>query len=193
MSTAAQLTLVPRQEAPEARSTLRALVATVEGIADAIEALDPNDLDPETRAAMSAQLIEALAGTREKVDRTAGVLAMFEHLEAAAAAECKRLKTRTEFYARQRERLETYVLAVLQASNIARLDGETSSLQAKKNPPSVVIVDEDSIPTEYLRWPEEPPPPPPVPDKKLIAQSLKADPASVPGCRLEQGSRLVRS
>jgi hypothetical protein len=188
MSAAPQLTLVP-----PARRSLRALVGTVEGIADAIEVLDDGTLDDQTRDELSAQLIEALCGTRSKVDRTASTLAMFEHLEAAATAERKRLDERAAFYGRQRERLETYVLAVLDASKLDRIDGETSSLQRKKNPPKVVIDEAALIPWDYMRMPPEVEPPPPEPDKKLIAAALKADPASVPGCRLTQGARLVRS
>jgi hypothetical protein len=186
---AAALTLVPQ---PEARRSLRALVETVDGLADAIETLDDGTLDDETRDALTAQLVATLAGTREKVDRTAGVLAMFEHLEAAAAAECQRLSKRVAFYCRQRERLETYVLAVLEASKLDRIDGETNSLQRRKNPAKVVIDDENAVPIDFLRFPPEQEPPPPVPDKALIAKALKAN-SQVPGCRLVQSMRLVRS
>jgi hypothetical protein len=69
------LSIVPKR-------SLRALVAGVDAIADAIEQLDDETLTPELKDALSEQLIGALAGTRAKVDSTCRALALFESLEA---------------------------------------------------------------------------------------------------------------
>lgn len=173
--------------------SLRAHIDTVDALAEAIERLDDEALDPAQHEAIAEQLVDAIGGTRGKVDRTCCVLAMFEHLEAAAKAEEDRLAKRAAYFHRQRERLEKYVLGIMASAELPRIDGETASLQRKLNPPGVVIDDANAIPWEFMRLPEAPPPPDAVPDKKAIAAALKADPASVPGCRLNQTARLVRS
>jgi Siphovirus Gp157 len=168
-------------------------VADVESIADLIDALDRRDeLTPELAEQLQHALIKAIAGTKAKVDRCASVLCTFEMAEASARAEAARLTKRADRFERQREHLEANVLAVLSASQLDKLEGETSTLSRRKNPPKVVIDCEAAVPFEFMAFPEQPPPPPPVPDRKLIAAALKAKRA-VGGCRLEQGVRLVRS
>jgi hypothetical protein len=169
-------------------------VADVENIADLVDALDRADeLTPEVSEDLQKALIAAICGTKDKIDRSTSVLARFEAAEAAAKLERDRLDARVKYFARQAERLSEYLLAVLTASKLDRIDGETSSIQRRKNPARVEIEDEDAIPFDFLRFPPEPPPPPPVPDKKAIAAALKLDPESVPGARLVQTFKLVRS
>jgi hypothetical protein len=184
------LTLVP----PPRRS-LFAHVAEVEDIADLVDQLDrAGELDPEVAEQLSAALCASIAGTKEKIDRVAGVLAAFEAAEAAAKAERDRLATRAAYFLRQRERLETYCLAVLTASKLDRIDGNTAGIARRKNPPKVVIEDVSVIPWDFMRLPDPLPDPEALPDKKLIAAALKADPESVPGARLQPDNyRLVRS
>ncbi len=81
-------------------------VAEIDLIESTLEAMDDEDLSPELRAELERDLNAAIAGTREKIDRTASVLAAFEAAELAAAAEVKRLGARKDRIARQRERLE---------------------------------------------------------------------------------------
>lgn len=182
----APLTIVPRR-------SLGALVGGVEAIADAIEALDDETMTPELRDSLSEQLVEALAGTKKKVDSTSAVLAMFESLEAAAKAERERLEKREAYYARQTERLSTYVLAVLTASKLDKIDGETSTLAKRMNPPSVRIdVDVATLPAEFVRYAAPPPPPPPAADKVGLKRALTAG-RVIDGVRLERSARLVRS
>jgi hypothetical protein len=180
------LTIVP------ARRTLRDHVGGVEFIADKIEALDDESLTPELRAQLSAELIGALAGTRSKVDAVASTLAMFEAMQSAAQAECDRLAKRAATFARQHQRLSDYVLAVCAASKIDRLDGETSSLKARKNPGRVIVDSAAEVPWDFMRLPEPVPEPEAQPDKKLIAAAIKAG-QTVAGCRFEQTVRLVRT
>lgn len=186
----AALALVPQRT----NLALHEHIRDVEGIADLVDALDrEGELDAENTAAIQTALILAIAGTKQKVDRTANVLAGFESAELAARTERDRLDRRAKYFARQIERLTDYVLAALDASNLPRIDGETSTLARRKNPPRVDIVDENTIPIEFFRWPDEPPPPPPEPDKARIREALKADADAVPGARLVQIYKLVRS
>ncbi|HEX4138387.1 MAG TPA: siphovirus Gp157 family protein [Bryobacteraceae bacterium] len=183
-----QLALVPKR-------SLFAHVREVEDIADLVDQLDrAGELDPDTAELLSATLCASVAGTKDKIDRSCAVVAAFEAGEAAAAAERERLDARAKRFARLRERLEAYLLAVLVASNLDRIDGNTSSIARRRNPPKIEILDESAIPWEFMRLPDPPPPPAAVPDKSAIKIALKADAACVPGARLMPDNyRLVRS
>lgn len=185
---ASALALVPK------RISLFELIADVDSITELVFALDDaGEMTPEIEEQLQTALVSAIAGTRAKVDRTASVIATFEAAEASASAEVARLSKRAAAFKRNRERLETFVLATLAASRLDKIDGETSTLSRRKNPAKVRIDCEQSIPFDFLRFPEQPPPPPAVPDKKLIAAALKANPDAVPGAVLVQEYRLVRS
>lgn len=111
--------------------------------------------------------------------------AMADAIEDAADAmktRAKRLRSRTAY-------LRQYLLVNMQAANLPRLESPELVVAIKKNPASVVVFDEAAVPAEFKRTPPPAPPPVPVPDKKLIADTIKAG-TEVPGCRLEQGFRL---
>jgi hypothetical protein len=207
MSTMSRLTgwgpdLVDRYEAPEPappalaivpKGSLRSRIEGVDLILEALDQLDGENLTDQRKLELSEDLISALAGTRQKVDNVNSVLSMFgggkkKGLEASAAKEIERLKARAARYANQRQRLTDYVLATMEASHLPKLDGETSTLALRRNPPSVCIDDMSQIPGEYLRYPV----PALTVDKTAIARDLKAH-HDVPGARLVQSVRLVRT
>ncbi len=179
----------PSQLVPPPRKSLRDLLDDVDAIRDTLDSLDDDTLDDAARDDLSRMLVAAIAGTREKVDRTAGVLAQLEADAAAAAAECARLADRRKRFERHAARLADYVLAALSASNLNELRGNTATLTRRANPVSVVVDDPTAVPAEFLRVPD---PPPPSPDKAAIKAALKAG-GDVSGCRLIQAQRLVRS
>lgn len=183
-----QLVLMPHLAQP-AKQTLREHITSVDAIAFAIEELDDEALTDAMRDEISAELIGAIAGTKAKVDNTARVLAMLEHLQTAAAAERDRLAARAARFERQHERLEKYVLATLEASGLDKLDGDTSTLSRRLNPPRVELDPEAKFDAEFLRYK---PAPPAEPDKDLIKRALKSH-REVAGARLTQSARLVRS
>lgn len=173
-------------EAEEQKLTLRDCVRSIE---DIVEALDDDQLAPEVREALSKALIEAIAGTREKVDRCASVFAMYDGIESAIEIEISRLNDRLAWARRQRDRLTQYVLATMEASKLTKLDGWTSCLQARKNPPKVAIAEGACIPDEYL---VTPPAPAPRPDRDAIKRAIRAG-FTIHGCSIVQQTRLVRS
>jgi hypothetical protein len=185
---AAALALVPK------RFSLLELVADVDNITALVFALDDaGEMTPEIEEELQKALLSAIVGTKAKVDRTASVIATFEAAEAAADAEVARLEKRAAAFKRNRERLELYVLSVLSASKLDKLEGDTATLARRKNPGKVEIRDERVLPAAFWRFPEPPPPPAPSVDKKAIAVALKRDPDAVPGAALVQDYRLVRS
>jgi Siphovirus Gp157 len=177
------------QPAPPVRQSLGAHVSGVDFIVDAIEQLlESDEMTPELQNELGTRLVEAIAGTKAKVDATAAVLAMYEGVEAATAKEITRLQERATRYKRRREHLELYVLAVLETSKLPRIDGQTSALILRKNPPRCIVDEGANLPEHLMR---QPPTPAPVPAKDLIKRALVAGEA-VPGCRLEHSNRLVR-
>lgn len=171
------------------RVSLRRHIEGVEAIADTIEGLDDETLSAEDREELSAMLIDAIAGTKRKVDNTSNVLAMYEALEAGAKHEKERLAKRESFYARQIQRLTDYVIATMTASDIPKLEGETSTFALRKNPPSVVIEAGATFADEFMVYPEAPAP---RPDKDAIKRALKAE-REIAGASLVSSQRLVRS
>jgi len=158
-------------------------------IAETLEDLEDEALAPGCREQLERDLVASLAGTREKIDRTSAVLAAFEAAELAADAELKRLAARKARLARQRERLTEYVISVLQAADVTKFEGHTSTLAIRANPVKVVIDTDEYLEIDMLRFP---PTPEPEPNKALIGAALKRG-ESVPGCRLASSVRLVRS
>lgn len=178
----------PDHEARETKRTLGEHLSGVEAIIDTIEGLDDDSLDEASRNELSEMLIAELAGTRKKVDSVSAALATWESLEAAAQREIARLEERRHRFARFRQRLEDYTLALMEASSLPKLEGDFSTLARRLNPPSVRIDDAEAVPGAFLRTP---PVPAPVPDKTAIAKALKAG-ETVEGCRLVSSARLVR-
>jgi len=169
--------------------TLREHVAELDMLLRSLEQIGDTELDGELRAEIERDLVASLAGTREKVDRVNGALAALDAAEAAAAAEIERLQARKKRTATMRARLEGYVIGVIEASNLVKLEGRTSTLAVRANPASVCIEDGVELPAEFLRYPE---PPPPAPDKTAIKRALTTG-REVFGCCLVHTLRLVRS
>jgi len=177
-----RLAVVPKR-------TLRDRISTVEFIADTIESLDDSEMTEAMREELSASLVTELAGTRAKVDSTCSVLAMWDGLEASALKEVERLKARAEKFSRMRADLERHVQCVMSASKIEKLEGDTSTLSIRKNPPAVEIDPGTELLSEYLFYPEVPAP---RPDKAKLKKALQAK-RPISGVRLVQSTRLVRS
>ena len=169
--------------------SLRDRVMDLELLADTVESLEPDDLDPELRAELVRDVTNAISGTREKVDRVAETLAYFEIAQLAAAREIDRLEKRKTHFERAQARLEGYVISVIETSKFPKLEGHTATLATRTNPPSLVIADGTVLPERFMRQPEAPPA---VPDKGAIKTSLKTG-AAIEGCSLQSTVRLVRS
>ncbi len=173
------------------RHTLVDHMADVDAILDTLAGLDDETLTDEARDELSAMLNRAVSGTKAKIDSTARVLANLEAAEAAAKAEAARLDARAKYFSRQQERLTDYLKAVMTASNLTRLEGHTSGIALRLNPPAVVPDASVAGPLapEFVR------PPKPMPweiDKNSIKAAIGAG-REVPGFATARASRLVRS
>lgn len=146
-------------------------------------ALSDMDLPDE----VIADTLESLSGDIEV--KAVNVAAFARNLEASAEA----IKTAETEMANRRKaienrakRIRTYLQEQMTRTGITKIECPYFKLSIRDNPPAVVIDAESQIPQEYMRQPETPPP---APDKKAIAEALKAG-KEVSGAHLERGQRL---
>jgi hypothetical protein len=141
------------------------------------------DLDEQTIAdtleGMSGELEHKAVATAMVVRNMQALAASIKDAEQTMAARRKALEARAE-------RLTAYLLSNMQHAGIQNITSQHFALTVRQNPPSVTINEPGLIPAEFMRQPE---PPPPSPDKKAIAEALKAG-RDVPGAHLSRGVRL---
>ena len=127
-------------------------------------ALDP-DVDPEAiRDTMEA--IEA--DFEDKADGYAKVIRMLETDEDGLDAEIKRLQARKSAVSGNKGRIKDALEKAMRQTGKTKFKTVLFSFGIQKNPPSVAILKEDSVPIDYLVVPD------PQPDKKRILAELKA-------------------
>lgn len=127
-------------------------------------ALDP-DVDPEViRDTMEA--IEA--DFEDKADGYAKVIRMLEADEDGLDAEIKRLQARKSAVSGNKGRIKEALEKAMRQTGKTKFKTLLFSFGIQKNPPSVAILKEDSVPIDYLVVPD------PQPDKKRILAELKA-------------------
>lgn len=150
---------------------------------EAAMALADLDLDAQT----VADTLEGLSGELEV--KAQNVAFFVRNLEVTAAA-IKQHETeqaaRRKAIENRAESLRAYLFRCMEATGIEKIETPAIKLSFRKS--SAVAIDGvDLIPAEYMRVPE---PPPPAPDKKAIADALKAG-VDVPGAHLEHRRSLV--
>lgn len=123
--------------------TLPALLDTL----DMVEEGTPERQELETQIQVYMQALPA------KVDDTCRMLAHFEAQQDMAAKEIKRLQERKKAFERAQERLEGYVVRVLEflpppKKGQPKLEGATNTLTLRPSD-AVKIIDEPSVPAEF--------------------------------------------
>ena len=122
-----------------------------------------------------------------KRDRMAAFKRHVKAAKNAAQAEIERLQDRLRSIQSAENRMDNYVLGIMQMQGVKELEGETSTLQAKESE-YVDDYDRSEIPPKYWRIVEHP-----VeyhPDKDSIKRAIKSG-EHVPGCRLAKHKKLV--
>lgn len=149
----------------------------------AVSQLSELDLDEQTLA----DTLESLSGDLET--KAVNVAMFVKSLEATAAsikiAEGQMAARRKAIEARA-ERVLDYIKDNMIACGISKIECPYFNLSIRDNPASVVIDSPNLIPDDYMRKAEAPPP---APDKKAIAEALKAG-VGVLGAHLQYGQRL---
>lgn len=150
---------------------------------EAEDSLEASGFDSET----VADTLEGMSGDFE--DKAIAIAQMIQNQRADAAkikeaiagmsARAKRLEVSAEW-------LSSYLLANMLAIGERKISSPYFVVSAKKNPPSVIVDDEESIPTQYLTYPEIPKP---TPNKVAIKAAIAAGEV-VKGVHLEQSMKL---
>ena len=151
------------------------------------EKLADGDFDAQT----IADTIEASGITDELSVKAQGIEHVARGAEAhnlAIDAEIARLQALKAQRTKVAAGLRAYMLDNMQRGGIEKIDCPLFSISIRKNPPSVEIIDQLSLPAKYMVTPE-PKPPVAAPDKAAIKKAI-ASGEDVPGARLVQGLRL---
>lgn len=140
------------------------------------------ELPPE----VVADTLEGMSGELET--KAQNVALMVRSLEATAAA-CKQWSKdaaeRAKAIESRADSLRHYLASNMERCGLEKIEGPGVRIGWRKS--SAVVVDEpDLIPAEFMRQPE---PPPPAPDKKAIADAIKAG-QEVPGAHVEHRRNL---
>jgi len=161
---------------------MTALYLLADQYRDAARKLAELDLDEQT----VADTLEGLSGDLEV--KAQNVAYMVRNLEVTAAAikEHEREQGERRHAIENRARaLREYLARCMESTGIQKIEGPGVRLSFRKS--SAVVIDGvDLIPAEFMRQPE---PPPPAPDKKAIADAIKAG-REIPGAHIEQRQSL---
>jgi hypothetical protein len=155
------------------------LVAEYRGAAEKLADLD---LDAQT----VADTLEAMSGELEvKAQNVAYMVLNMEATAAAIKAHEETQKARRTAIEHRADSLRAYLQRCMEATGIEKIEGPGVAIGFRKS--SAVVINEPGlIPAAFMRTPE---PPPPAPDKKLIADAIKAG-TEVPGAHIEQRRNL---
>ena len=143
--------------------------------------------DADLPAEVIADTLESLSGDLET--KSIGVAKFIGNLEAQAMAikvAEDQMAARRKAIERRADSIREYLKTNMERTGITKIECPYFKISLRDNPPSVVIDDEKAIPEGFMRLPE---PPPLIPNKKLIAEALKAGEV-VPGVHLERGKRV---
>jgi hypothetical protein len=142
-----------------------------------------SDFDEQT----IADTLEGASGDLEA--KSINVAMFVRNLESSAEAikqAEKEMAERRKAIEKKADSIRQYLKENMQRCGISKIESPYFALTLKKNPPAVIIDAPDLIPAEFLVIPE---PTLPYPDKKAIADRLKAGEV-VSGAHLEQAERL---
>lgn len=140
------------------------------------------ELDEQTLKDTLEAIEEAI---EDKVENTAKLIVCLEADAKAIKEEERRLKERRQRLEAKIDRIKDYLKEQLELAGIDKVKRPTITVSIQNNPPKAVIVDEKSIPHEYII------PQPAKIDKRAILQKLKEG-ENIPGAVMvqERGVRI---
>lgn len=132
-----------------------------------------------------ADLVEGETSLREVIEaavaRVAEIDGQLQGLNAMAA----RIKSRASRLEKQAETLRTLIGTAMEIGGMRKLDLPLGTVTSKPVPPSVRIVNEAMIPTQF--WKRSAP----TLDKRALLAALKEEGAQVPGAELSNGGSTI--
>ena len=160
-------------------TALYELAASYRALADKLHDLD---LDDQT----IADTLESESG--DLIEKGTNVAKVFRNMEALAdqikQAE-QQMASRRKALEKRAASLKQYLHANMEKAGISKIESPWFVVSIRKNPASVVIDAESEIPSDYMREI----PASYSPDKAAIKSAIQ-DGVIVPGCHLEQSTRL---
>ncbi|MFL6141705.1 MAG: siphovirus Gp157 family protein [Labedaea sp.] len=155
--------------AAEYRQMVEALMASDQDAQTIADTIESESFPLEVKAQNVAYAIKTLQANAEAI----------KGAEAAMASRRKAMENRAES-------IRAYLLSCMELAGVQKIECPHFSIKVMNNPPSVFIHDERQIP-EFLMVKHEAPPP--TPDKKALAETLKAG-NEIPGAYLVRSKRL---
>jgi hypothetical protein len=156
-------------------------------LANEFKALEAKLLDSDYDEQTVADTLEGFAGDLEV--KAVNVAMFSRNLDALAnqirEAE-KEMAERRRAVEKKAENIRRYLLQNMERTGINKITCPYFEISLKKNPPSLVIDDENKLPLEFMRIP---PLPDPVPDKKAILDAIKSG-KEVAGAHIVQNNRV---
>ena len=134
--------------APKTALTLYEVEDSLAALANTFDLVE----EAEARQMILAEIGRALRQANDKRDAVVGFLRHCEAQQRFANQEIERIQNRRDRIARLQEELEQYVVGVIDQfvaadrRGVKRLEGNFSSIRIQKNPDSVVITDEKTLP-----------------------------------------------
>jgi hypothetical protein len=133
-----------------------------------------------------ADTLEGMSGELEVKAENVGKFILNLEAQAVAIKDAeKRMAERRKAIEAKSEQIRKYLKDNMERCGITKIESPYFALTIKKNPSSVVIDDAGGIPSNLYVYPEVVP----YPDKKAIAELLKAG-EEVNGAHLENATRL---
>jgi len=131
----------------------------------------------------SDALVDTLEALQDAIeDKAENIAKIIKNLEADAKIikeEEKRLAERRQSIEKKIDRLKQYLQEQLEVAGLQKVKRATITVAIQNNPPSVKVVDEKLIPSEYMIQQA------PQVNKKVILSLLKEG-QQIPGCELIQ-------
>jgi phosphoribosylformylglycinamidine (FGAM) synthase PurS component len=133
-----------------------------------LEALDKLQESEELDAQTIADTLEGLSGeVEEKMKAVAAVVLNLEAYEASAKRAAKNMTEKSKRAEAKASTLKRYLKETMDKLVITVVVGDQFDLKIKKNPPSLRVFDETTIPKDYFYMPEV--------ERELDNEALKAD------------------
>lgn len=156
-----------------------------------LEQLATDDELDETMLEAIRNTLDGLQGSiQEKGQSVAAMALNLESWAKAAKEASKQLAQRAQRIERRADALREYMRFALESAGITKIEGPEFTVAIRKNPASVQIAPETDLGDEWMVFPEAPPP---TPDKRKIAEALRAG-KTITGCSLVSTTRLdIRS
>lgn len=145
--------------------------------------LENGDVTEETKQALTDTLESLEFDVEEKTENIVKLLRNMDAEREAYAREKARFAEKEQAIKKKQEWLKDYLYANMKALGREKVETELFKVSIRKNPPSVKVLDEMEVPTDYLVFQQ------PTLDKKKILNDLKNN-IEVKGCALEQGESL---